>query len=73
MTARRFILDRIDDETGVSGTGAVAEGCVFSNGRAALTFVVAPGSMLWYLSVDDLMTVHGHGGKTQLVWIDPPA
>lgn len=70
VLSKRFYLDRREDESGVSGEGIVAEGCAFSNGRVALTFLVEPGSMLWYLSVDELIAVHGHGGRTQLVWVD---
>lgn len=33
--ARRFHLVRDDDETGISGTGVVAEGIEFSNGMCA--------------------------------------
>jgi hypothetical protein len=50
LNSQRFYLDRIDDESGVSGTGSVAEGCLFSNGRVAVTFLVAPFSMLWYMA-----------------------
>jgi hypothetical protein len=70
MTARRFYLNRLEDDSGVSGPGHVAEGCLFSNGRVAVTFLVVPFSMLWYLSVPEMLSVHGHGGKTQLVWTD---
>jgi hypothetical protein len=34
---RRFVLDRVRDETGISGTGVVAEGVLFSTGWVALT------------------------------------
>jgi hypothetical protein len=68
--ARCFYLNRLEDESGVSGPGHVAEGCLFANGRVAVTFLVAPFSMLWYLSVPEMISVHGHGGKTELRWMD---
>jgi len=67
---RRFYLDRLDDESGVSGTGVVAEGTLYTNGRVSVTFLIKPFSMLWYLSIEEMIDVHGHGGRTQLVWID---
>jgi len=67
---RRFYLDRLDDESGVSGTGVVAEGTLYINGRVSVTFLIKPFSMLWYLSIEEMIDVHGHGGRTQLVWID---
>jgi len=33
---RRFFLDRMEDETGVSGSGLVAEGVVFWDGTVAM-------------------------------------
>ena len=41
MTARRFELHRDDDVSGVSGTGVVAEGVLFSSGRVALEWLSA--------------------------------
>ena len=32
-----FWLEKIEDESGTSGVGRVAEGVVFSNGRCAMT------------------------------------
>jgi len=33
---RTFFLERIEDETGISGTGIVAEGVEFSDGQIAM-------------------------------------
>lgn len=73
MVQRRFCLYRVEDESGVSGVGEVAEGCQFTNGRVALTFLVPPFSMLWYLSVEEMIAVHGHEGRTVIVWVDDGA
>ena len=69
---RRFTLLRLEDESGVSGTGTVAEGCQFSNGLGALTWCRDLTSMTWGHSIEDLDAIHSHGGKTLVVWVDEP-
>ena len=65
---RLFHLDRLEDETGISGTGRIAEGVVFSDGRVAMNWITQFRSFCFYDSVDDLVSIHGHNGKTQLVF-----
>lgn len=67
---RRFLLVRESDPSGVSGTGIVAEGVEFSDGMAVLRWLREPYGLNVYLSVEDLLAVHGHGGKTWMHWID---
>lgn len=67
---RRFNLVREEDVSGTSGTGVVAEGVVFSGGQVALTWLTYLTSMAFYGSLDVLEKVHGHGGKTRVVFID---
>jgi len=67
---RRFVLHRSVDASGVSGVGAVAEGCQFSNGTVCLVWVTHLQSMAYYQSLAVLEGVHGHGGQTQVVWVD---
>ncbi len=67
---RRFILRRIEDESGISGTGVVAEGIRFSNGQAVLHWTTQLSSVAVYHSVDVIVQVHGHDGKTVLEWVD---
>lgn len=67
---RCFYLDRQIDETGVSGTGKVAEGVQFSNGWCALTWLTEHTSVVFYPSIDDVRFIHGHGGKTRIVFED---
>jgi len=69
-SARRFHLERVEDVTGVSGVGRVAEGMVASDGRVALRWLSACGSWVLYDNVDALVQVHGHGGATRVVWQD---
>jgi hypothetical protein len=67
---RRFILYRYEDECRVSGTGIVAEGIQFSSGRCAITWLSETPSTSLFDSTDELEAVHGHGGKTEIRWID---
>lgn len=67
---RRFYLQRDIDETGVSGTGKVAEGVVFSTGWVALTWLTSVNSLVFYPSFQNVEHIHGHGGKTRIVMVD---
>lgn len=67
---RRFNLNRIEDETGISGTGIVAEGVVFANGKAALSWRTSHTSVAVYDSMFALEAIHGHGGRTRIEWVD---
>lgn len=67
---RRFIMIRNKDLTGISGTGVVAEGAVFSDGLSILRWLRSPFALGVYPSLDDLIAVHGHGGASQVVFID---
>lgn len=68
--ARRFILQRTEDESGVSGTGLVAEGVEFTSGIVALTWLSPHRSIEINESMRTVEELHGHGGKTEIVWID---
>lgn len=70
MKMRRFQLHRDVDETGMSGPGVVAEGCEFTSGTCALTWLTPFHVVAMYSSIKALESVHGHGGKTRIVWID---
>ena len=67
---RRFLLVRYDDESGVSGTGVVAEGVQFSTGRCVLAWVTRFRSLAIYNSIDEIREIHGHDGKTHVSWLD---
>lgn len=69
---RRFRLLREEDETGVSGTGEVAQGVLFFDGWFALHWIREPALMTTvYNDLDRMIAVHGHGGKTRIDFIDP--
>ena len=67
---RRFILFRIKDATGVSGTGVVAEGTVFTDGLSVIHWLREPYAMSVYPTLYDVIAVHGHEGGTQITFID---
>lgn len=68
---RRFHLMREQDFTGVSGTGRVAEGVEFSDGVCAMHWIVPPAkSTAFYTSVDDLIKIHGHDGRSKIEYLD---
>ena len=66
--ARLFVLNRKVDATGVSGTGIVAQGVLFANGKCALAWVTAFTSITVYDSIDDVEAIHGHDGQTVIEW-----
>ena len=68
---RRFQLHRKDDESGVSGTGIVAEGVESSNGNCVLFWLTEVRSIsATYANIKDVELIHGHGGKTVIEWVD---
>lgn len=62
-----FNLIRDIDETGVSGTGNVAQGVIFDTGKCILQWLTKHNSTTIFDSIDELEAVHGHGGKTRIV------
>jgi hypothetical protein len=72
LMSRRFELHRDIDETGISGTGVVAEGILFTDDVAVLHWISQwPSSVVHYeRGMDSIEHVHGHGGKTRIVWLD---
>lgn len=67
---RRFELVRIEDESGISGTGVVAQGIEFDDGYCAMRWLTATTSTAIYNTADDLLKIHGHGGKTVMEFVD---
>ncbi len=67
---KTFVLRRLEDETGISGTGDVAEGVEFEDGTCALRWRGGTASTGVYQSIADIETIHGHEGKTYVYWLD---
>lgn len=70
---RTFTLQRDEDESGFSGTGPVARGCVFEDGKVAMRWRTATASTTMFESIADVIKIHGHGGKTRVVFDDERA
>jgi len=67
---KRFRVNRIVDVSGTSGTGIIAEGCVFSNGKVAISWLGKFASSVWWDNIDDCLYIMGHGDSTVIDWID---
>jgi hypothetical protein len=62
-----FHFYRIEDHSGVSGTGPVVEGVEFTNGWCAIRWLSKTASLCFYQSLDEVKAIHGHGGKTEII------
>ncbi len=62
-----FHFYRVEDQSGVSGTGPVVEGVEFTNGWCALRWLSSKSSLGFYQSLEDVKAIHSHGGKTEIV------
>ncbi|MFG1963140.1 hypothetical protein [Nonomuraea sp. NPDC049028] len=73
---RRFRLVRVEDVSGVSGTGVVAEGVLFSDEWAAIHWLGRepmnePTTVVWHnKGHQGIVKVHGHNGSTRIEWLD---
>lgn len=67
----RFHLDRAVDITGASGTGHVADGCLWPDGTVTLRWRGERKSTVNWDRLADAEAIHGHGGATRIVWDDP--
>jgi hypothetical protein len=62
-----FYLKRLEDESGVSGTGRVAQGFIFDNGKVALTWLSEHPSITIYDNIGEVHAIHSHDGKTEFI------
>ena len=67
-----FELVRDEDESGVSGTGRVAQGVVFDDGHVSMRWLTPARSTTFYQSLSDVVTIHGHQGKTRVTFTSQP-
>ena len=71
---RRFVLHRRYDLTGVSGTGVIAYGTRYPTGRVTLAWCCSDvRSVTVYDDIAEVQQIHGHGGLTDIRWIDEEA
>lgn len=71
---KRFLMVRHEDVSGVSGTGTVAEGVLFSDGKVVIRWCVGEhrSTVVWE-NLAAVEVIHGHDGRTLIEWIDLPA
>jgi ferredoxin len=67
---RTFVLQRDEDESGVSGTGEVAHGVLFDDGKVAMRWRTKTAATTLFDSIAHVLEVHGHGGATRIIWDD---
>ena len=71
MAIRKFHFERLEDASGVSGCGIVAEGCLFlDTGEAVVHWLGEHSSINIYHSMNDILYIHGHNGKTKIIFDD---
>lgn len=66
---RNFQLHRHEDISGISGTGIVAEGVEFTNGKCVISWLTETSSIAIYNNINELEMIHSHDGRTQIVWL----
>ena len=69
---KHFYLERVEDASGVSGTGIVARGVVLPSGACVLEWLTFHSSIAIYKNLEDVEKIHGHEGRTKVVIGDPP-
>lgn len=67
--AKLFQLVRNQDLTGVSGTGVVAWGTQYPNGKCTISWLHDLSCIGVYDTLDDLIAIHGHGGNTVVKFV----
>jgi hypothetical protein len=73
MIHRRFVFLRDEDETGISGTGLVVMGVLYPDGRCHYRWMTEHQTDQMADSLDKLERIHGHNGRTRIVFLDDEA
>lgn len=69
-TAEMFRLVRDEDESGVSGTGHVADGVIWHDGTCTVHWRTQHTSTTVYKDFATVLAIHGHGGKTRVEFVE---
>ena len=74
MAIKVFHLEREEDDSGISGTGRVAEGIEYSDGTVVVHWLSHTPSTNIYGNMKQVISIHGHEGKTNIVpiWEEEP-
>ena len=65
---KTFKLRRLEDVSGVSGTGIVAEGVEFHDGQVVMSWLGVHHTMVVAPNIQEIERIHGHGGKSVVEW-----
>jgi hypothetical protein len=64
---KTFYLYRREDLHGHSGLGVVAEGVIFDNGMACMTWLSEWATMTMFPNIQTVARLHSHEGRTLVV------
>lgn len=67
------LLIRLEDVSGVSGTGIVADVIQLRTGKVIVSWLPSQSNVSQieiFDSEQDLLAIHGHEGKTDLIWME---
>jgi len=69
---RRFYLNRVKDETGISRTGRVLEGVLTQSGKVITEWRPPHSTIGIYTSMKEFMTIHVdcHPSCNEVIWLD---
>lgn len=69
---KKFYLLRHEDLHGHSGVGVVAVGVKLPSGKCVMEWLSREVTETIFESAEQIMRLHSHEGRTELVWGDPP-
>jgi len=72
LKVKPFYMKRNVDINGLSGTGVVAVGVMWPNGRVTICWTSIKSSTENHDSMENLIELHGHAGNTEFIFGDPP-
>lgn len=67
---RRFVFIRDEDETGISGKGLVVMGVQYPDEECHYRWMSEWRTNQQAPSLEHLFRIHGHGGRTRIVFLD---
>ena len=68
-TIKHFVLNRVEDKTGISGEGVIAEGVQFTDGQCVLRWLTEYSSIAIYDDIETLEAIHGHDGSKEVIFM----
>lgn len=66
----KFVLDRLKDVSGVSGTGIIADGVEFDDGQCVLSWRGRYHTVEILPNIKAVRDIHGHDGSTIVRWLE---